>query len=181
MTTACISRAVLSVTIFLGTQTACLAIDSSSFEYAVGNRTQIMRIAAQIDWRRQWKTSSYSSIGGYWELSGGRWRENRFHNIIRNTQHVNDIGLTPIFRLQGDDRSGLYAESGIGLHYLHGTYDNNGRRLSDNFQFGSHIGFGSVVFNRFDVGLRFQHISNGGIKKPNDGVNFVGVRMALRF
>jgi lipid A 3-O-deacylase len=72
-------------------------------------------------------------------------------------------------------------KQGIGMHYLPSTYDNNGRQLSDDFQFGSHLGVSYVFGNRVDIGLRIQHISNGGIKEPNDGVNFAVIRAGYRF
>jgi hypothetical protein len=47
------------------------------------------------------------------------------------------------------------------------------RRLGSAFQFADHIGFG-ILFGehkQFELGYRFQHISNGGIKQPNQGLN----------
>jgi len=91
------------------------------------------------------------------------------------------IGITPVFHLQNDDLTGLYSEAGVGLQHLFETYDNNGRRLSTNFQFASHLGIGYVFRNKLDLGMRIQHFSNGGIKKPNGGVNFIVVRAGYRF
>lgn len=91
------------------------------------------------------------------------------------------IGITPVFRLQNDDLTGLYGEAGVGLRHLFELYDNNGHRLSTNFQFASHLGAGYVFRNNVDVGLRIQHFSNGSIKKPNGGVNFIVARVAYRF
>jgi lipid A 3-O-deacylase len=31
--------------------------------------------------------------------------------------------------------------------------------------------------DRYDVGLRLQHLSNGGIRKPNPGIDFVQLRL----
>jgi lipid A 3-O-deacylase len=181
MSTTFTYKAVLVILVHLGLPMACHAIDSSSFEFSVGNRTHIARIGTQFNWGHQWQTSFNTHITGYWDLSAARWRENRFHNIVDNIENIDDVGITPVFRFQNTDNAGLYAEAGIGAHYLHGTYDNNGRQLSDNFQFGTHIGFGYVFSNRVDIGLRLQHISNGGIKNPNDGVNFAGLRVAYPF
>ena len=177
------SRKILAVGVaaLLGPHATSYAIDSGSLEFANGNRTQIARIGVQWDWQRQWWKSDTMQLGGYWDLSAGGWRQNRFHNVIGETHDITDIGLTPVFRLQANSKTGWYAEGGIGLHYLNGTYDNNGRRLSDDFQFGSHLGAGYVFANRVDIGLRIQHISNGGIKKPNDGVNFAVIRASYRF
>jgi lipid A 3-O-deacylase len=35
--------------------------------------------------------------------------------------------------------------------------------------------------NNLDLGLKLQHFSNGGIKDPNDGVNFAVVRISYPF
>ena len=46
--------------------------------------------------------------------------------------------------------------------------------FSSNFQFGDHVA-GGVRFGdkgQYDVQLRLQHLSNGGIKHPNPGINF---------
>ena len=176
-------RKILAVAavILLGLHETSHAIDSGSIEFAAGNRIQVVRVGAQWDWQRQWWRFNETHIGGYWDFSVGRWRENRFRNVVGDTENIFDISLTPVFRLQRNSKTGLYAETGIGLHYLPSSYNNNGRQLSDNLQFGSHIGAGYVFGNRLDIGLSIQHMSNGGIRKPNDGVNFAVARASYRF
>jgi hypothetical protein len=137
------------------------AIDSATLEYGSGNRTQVVRAGVQWRWDRQW------------------WRSNGTH--LGGTQHLTDIGITPVFRFQKDSLRGPYAEAGIGLHYLSGLYDNNGRRLSTRFQFGDHLGIGYVFDNKLDIALKLQHVSNGGIKEPNNGVNFLMIRIGYQF
>jgi hypothetical protein len=165
----------------LGFCAPCQAIDSASFEFATGNRTQIVRIGAQWDWPNQWRPSGSAHIGGYWDLTAAHWRENQYRNAAGNTRNIVDIGITPIFRVQSGMKTGLYGEAGIGIHYLSELYDNNERHLSSHFQFGSHIGCGYVFRNKVDIGVKVRHISNGGIKKPNDGVNFVAASISYRF
>ena len=50
--------------------------------------------------------------------------------------------------------------------------------FSTKFQFGDHIGVGARfgAANRHDLGLRLQHVSNGGIKNPNPGINLLLLR-----
>jgi lipid A 3-O-deacylase len=120
-------------------------------------------------------------IRGYWEVTLAYWRGNQYRNRPDQTQHIADIGLTPVVRFERDDRSGLYAEAGVGPHLLSAHYDNNGRKLSTNFQFGSHVGLGYVLPNKLDIGVKLQHVSNGGIKQPNNGVNLVGLRLGYPF
>jgi lipid A 3-O-deacylase len=157
------------------------AADSASFEFATGNKTQMARIATQWKWGRQWKRSHGVHIGGYWDASLAHWRGRRHQNIEGRSQHITSIGITPVFRIQHDTLKGFYAEAGIGAHYLSGKYDNNGDELSTNFQFGDHIGMGYIFQNNLDLGLKLQHFSNGGIKDPNDGVNFAVVRISYPF
>ena len=34
---------------------------------------------------------------------------------------------------------------------------------------------------KYDLGYRFQHLSNADIKKPNDGINFNQIRFSYHF
>lgn len=147
-------------------------IDSASVEFATGNKTKMVRLGLQSDWDNKWLVSGGTHVSGYWDLTLAQWRGNRYANISGAHQDITDIGFTPVFRFEREDKKGFYAEAGIGIHLLSQNYNNNGRRLSTHFQFGDHIGLGYVFANKFDVGLKFQHFSNGSIKKPNNGVNF---------
>jgi hypothetical protein len=165
---------------------ACLpstvfATDSASVEFGTGNSTQMLRVGAQWRWERQWWKSNGTHLGGYWDLTLAEWRGNSFQNNPGRTQNITDIGITPVFRFERDTLKGLYAEAAIGAHYLSELYDNAGRQLSTNFQFGDHIGMGYVFRNNVDLGIRFQHFSNGGIREPNSGVNFAFARLSYHF
>lgn len=153
------------------------AIDSISLEYGRGDKTEMVRIGAQWRWNQQWWKSNGSHIGGYWSLTAAHWRQNRFQGISGNKQDISSLGITPVFRFQNDSLKGFYAEAGIGTHLLSELYDNDGKQLSTRFQFGDHIGAGYIFPNNVDLGVSIQHFSNGGIKKPNDGVNFAIIRL----
>jgi lipid A 3-O-deacylase len=157
------------------------AVDSASFELATGSSVDAARVGLQWAMEHRWWQSNGTHIGAYWDLSLANWRGTRYRNVPGSTQNITDIGITPVFRFQRDDRLGLYAEAGIGAHLLSDLYDNDGRRFSTRFQFGDHLGVGYVFSNQWDVGLRIQHFSNASIKKPNPGLNFIGVRVSRRF
>lgn len=167
--------------VLIGMQLPCYALDSASFELAGGNKTKMARIGAQWNWGRQWWQSNGSYIGGHWDVSLAQWRGNQYRNVPGATQSITDIGVTPVLRFQRDDKTGFYGEAGIGMHFLSDLYNNNGRQLSTHFQLGNHLGIGYVFKNNVDVGLRFQHYSNAGIKNPNSGVNFTIVRAGYQF
>lgn len=158
----------------------CHAIDSASVEIANGNRTQVMRAGLQRHWDRRWTAHEGMHIGGYWDASLAYWRGSRYRGISGSTQQLGDIGITPVFLLERDNRTGPYAEAGLGIHLLSAHYDNNGRNLSTNLQFATHLGIGYLLRNGMDFSLKIQHFSNGGIKEPNSGVNFAVLRVAYR-
>jgi len=157
------------------------APDSASFEVGTGNKTQLVRAATQWDWDNKWWQSNGTHIGGYWDLSLAEFRENKYQNIPDQHRNLTDIGFTPVFRFQKDDKKGLYAEAGIGLHLMSHLYNNDGRRFSTAFEFGDHLGAGYVFSNGLDLGLRLQHFSNGSIKEPNNGADFAVMRVAYHF
>jgi lipid A 3-O-deacylase len=157
------------------------AVDSASFEFATGNKTQMARLGAQWKWARHWEYANGVKIGGYWDLTLAQWRGKRYRNIEGQTQDISSVGITPVFRFQHDTLKGFYAEAGIGIHYLSGLYNNNGNELSTRFQFGDHLGIGYVFQNDLDLALKIQHFSNGGIRNPNSGVNFAVLRVSYPF
>ncbi|SNT27055.1 Lipid A 3-O-deacylase (PagL) [Noviherbaspirillum humi] len=160
---------------------AASAVDSASLEFGTGNKTQMARLGVQWQWDKQWFKTNGMHLGGYWDLTLAQWRGNQFQGIRDNRQNITDIGITPVLRFQSDNRKGFYGELGIGAHYLSELYDNNGRRLSTRFEFGDHVGVGYVFSNNLDVALKFQHFSNGGIKSPNNGVNFGLIKVGYAF
>ncbi len=166
----------------IGIHSTAQAVDSFSLEAAAGeNRTQLLRAAAQWNWDKSWFDSNGTHLSGYWDLSLAMWQENRYKNIEGKTERFADIGFTPVFRFERSNKKGPYAEAGIGVHLFSELYDNDGHRLATAFQFGDHIGAGYVFSNGLDLGLKLQHFSNGGIKKPNGGVNFAVLRVAYPF
>ena len=71
-----------------------------------------------------------------------------------------------------------YVEAAIGLHLIEPVRMDDTRAFTTAFQFGDHVGFGARFGERgqYDLGVRFQHLSNGGLKEPNNGINFAQVR-----
>jgi lipid A 3-O-deacylase len=174
-------QSLAAITLLFGVHSVSHAADSTSFEFATGNKTQMARVGMQWKWENRWWQSNGTHIGGYWDLSLAQWRGTRAQGIPGNIQNITSFGITPVFRFQNDTLKGFYAEAGVGAHYLSDLYDNNDRKLSTRFEFGDHLGVGYVFRNNVDLGLKVQHFSNGGIKHPNNGVNFALVRLGYPF
>jgi hypothetical protein len=99
----------------------------------------------------------------------------------RPTAHESlwDASLTPMLRWAGPGVSGaqLFIEAGVGVRLLSATRINEDRGLGSAFQFGEIGGLG-ISFgehHRYEVGAYVQHVSNGSIKQPNDGLTVFGV------
>lgn len=156
------------------------AADGIAVEAGHGNSTDIGRISLTRQWDRKWFTDGDWQLAGYWEASVGRWKSD-----ATGGKEIWDLGLTPVFRLQPKSDSGLrpYLEGAIGAHLISETQVNASRDMGSAFQFGSHVGVGLVFGERgrFDLGYRFQHLSNAALKTPNSGINFQQVRLAYLF
>lgn len=156
-------------------------IDTVSLEAGSGPKVRMLRVGVQSQWDKKWLISNGTHLSGYWDLSLAQWRANAYRNVPGQHQDITNIGFTPVFRFQGDDKLGWYAEGGIGLNLLSKRYDNEDNQLSTNFQFGDHIGAGYVLGNGWDIGVKLQHFSNGGYKKPNSGADFIVLKAARPF
>ena len=157
-----------------------MAVDGMAVEAGGGDGTDMARIAVQWEWNKRWFQGANWHVGGYWDLGLGYWR--RDDARAGENEEILELGLTPVLRLQRNDLAGPYLEAGIGAHLLSKTSIGD-KRLSTQFQFGDHIGLGYRFGAKgaWELGYRYQHLSNASIKKPNDGINFHQVRVQYRF
>lgn len=146
--------------------------DSVSFEYGTGNVTRLARVGMQWDWDRAWFDSNGTRIGGYWDLTLADWQARAWDGVDGHDRNLADIGFAPVFRFENDSRVGFYGEAAVGVNLLSRLYENNRRNFSTSFQFGDHLGFGYET-KSWSVGVKLEHFSNGSIKHPNPGANFV--------
>ena len=158
------------------------AVDSVSVEAGNGMGTDMMRAGVQWDWKKRWFDSGGWHLGGYWDASIGEWRG---HAQIGDNQKITDLGLTPVFRYERSRIWGIspYVEGAVGFHLISRTYINADRKFSTAYQFGDHVGAGFRFGQRlqYDLTYRYQHLSNGSIKEPNQGINFNQIRFAYHF
>ena len=158
------------------------AIDGLSVEQGKGQQTNTARLGVIWDFNKTWFNEGDWLVTGFWEANVGIWRGN---SAAGNNQTITDLGVTPVFRLQQKSPTGFapYLEGAIGFHLISPTYIYANRKFGSAFEFGDHIGFGTRFGDKqqFDIGYRFQHLSNGGIKKPNQGININQVHFSYHF
>jgi hypothetical protein len=155
------------------------AIDGIAVEGGRGDGADMGRLGVQWDWNKRWFQGQNWHVGGYWDLAVGYWKRSSPPGF---NEEITDIGFTPVFRLQQNDLRGPYLEAAIGFHLLSKTSLGD-KRFSTRFQFGDHVGAG-VRFGpkgQYDLGYRFQHLSNADIKKPNNGIEFHQIRFQYHF
>src|SRR5687767_2116586 len=162
------------------------ALDGISFEYFYSNSSnsdvKLYRVGLQWKWSQKWLPIGNWHVGGYWDANLGYW-DNQSSLATHNS--IIDVGLTPVFRFQQTTPSGIspYVELGIGVHFLSHTSVTPKKRFSTSFQFGDHIGAGLRFGDKgqYDLGYRYQHLSNADIKRPNSGIDFHQVRLQYHF
>ncbi len=136
-------------------------------------------LAYDWGWSKQWHVDHTWLLNGYTELAVSRWTA----RIGSRRLNLTDVGVTPVFRLirTGQESMHWYLEGGIGAHLMSRTRLGP-QVFSTAFQFGEFGGIG-LLFGRglrYDLDLRLVHESNGDLKTPNDGMDFVLLRLALR-
>jgi len=147
----------------------------------VGNYVDILGVGiGSEDWN-QWSAGENWALSVYGVAGASYWQGNH-HG--QNADLV-DLSAAPVLRLERNSSGKVapYIEASIGLHLLSHTRINETRQFSTAFQFGEFLGVGMTFGEerRYDVALRVEHVSNGGIKNPNDGLTFGAVVFQYRF
>jgi lipid A 3-O-deacylase len=156
-------------------------LSSLELEAGTGNHVDVIALGVGT---REWFTQP---LGEHWVLSSyvvGRvayWGSLDDHPRVAA---VYDFSVTPVLRLQSTGRNiGFFVDLGVGLHALTHTHINADRTFGSAFQFGEFLGPG-VRFGadgRYEISVRVQHVSNGGIRNPNDGLTYGSVVVRYNF
>jgi lipid A 3-O-deacylase len=139
-------------------------------------------LTAGVAWAPFWKRTG---AGGEWTAHAegfvSWWNAPQVAGSHRNFWQA---GLLPVLRYRfGNGSSPLFAEASIGATFMDDVYTSRRKTFSTRFQFQDTLGVGMSLGARreHEVGLRFSHFSNAGIKHPNPGENFVQLRYAHAF
>jgi hypothetical protein len=89
-----------------------------------------------------------------------------------------DFNVTPLLRWSPPGNGlRVFVEGGIGVHLLTHVNIGNARDMTTAFQFGERaaVGLAFGPGEKWEIAGYAQHVSNGDIKKPNDGATQYGV------
>jgi lipid A 3-O-deacylase PagL len=162
------ARRLGSVLLLLGFVGAAAAQERSELVFSLGRAAENADIdVVRLAYRRTLPSDARWWVPTHVEVGAGVWR---VPDLAGTTQRF-DLHATPVWRA---DFARTYVEGGIGLYLLSHTINNDVTHMSTSFEFGSHVGAGLRIGERREtrVGIAVQHLSNGGIKEPNSGVNF---------
>jgi len=125
---------------------------------------------------------NHARWGLYLEASLSRWLSRGGHPS--DSGALMQIALIPVVRYRFDEgRSPWFVEGGIGATLTSRLYQSRDTHFSTAFNFGDHLGVG-YSFGRArtdELAMRAEHFSNGGIKHPNPGKNFLELRYTHHF
>ena len=156
--------------------------DSAFFQYGqTENSTRAYTAGFGWDWPRT-RPLWGGELGGYWEVALSHWSTPGPSG--RQSAVVTQFGVKPAFRWRpSSGQSPWFIEGGIGFTVMTPVYENKDKRFSTAFNFGDHVaaGYSFGAAREHEVTLRFEHFSNGGLRKPNPGENFLQLRYTRRF
>lgn len=130
----------------------------------------------QWDGSHVWRIGERGRLSVHYGVLLARWRADR-----DSGRDVTQIGVTPALRYwPGGTAGGWFFEGGIGANLLTPLYRTHDSRFSTALNFGDHLALGyRWALRSWAWSLRIQHFSNGGLKHPNPGENFVQLQVAL--
>ena len=157
------------------------AVEHVSVIAGRGSRVDTLGIGMGTPAWRRWSLRA-SSLALYGTAGVTLWHGRDAHPRVR---WLADLSAYPVLRLDLAPASSVspYVEGAVGVHLLSHTRINERRTLSTAFQFGELLGAGIVFGARrqYDVGVLLQHVSNGSIKVPNDGLTTVNLVFRYAF
>lgn len=168
-------KAALLAALLLVAATHAQAVDGVGLVYGRGNNVDVLALeASSAEWR-SWPRGNGDRVSLYGIGSIAYW------HAREPTEHKQlwDLGFAPVVRLERPRGSGATAflEASFGVHLLSKRRINGHRAFGTSFQFGEFVGAGLLFGARRQLGLgvRLQHVSNGGIRDPNPGLTFVSI------
>ncbi|HTH60432.1 MAG TPA: acyloxyacyl hydrolase [Paraburkholderia sp.] len=138
-------------------------------------------------------------LGGVWDPGLQWWHVGGYHFTLVGEAHIAywnvrgsgvlnpdvwEFGVTPVFRIIKD--AGWcrpYFEAGAGVRVLSHARETADITLSSAFQFTEIVGVGAQfgAHQHYQVGYRFQHVSNADIHRPNPGMDFHQIYVQYNF
>jgi len=170
---------VLSLSLALAPATS--RCESVAVEIGSGEDVHIQSLDLDFDWCKACRLAAPEHTSLALEFAAQAMQAHRAHEANGN---LLALGAMPLLRYGWPSRDGaVFVEDGVGIRLVSHTRLYDERQLSTAFQFGELLGIGLRFCprNACEAGIRLEHMSNADIKKPNDGVTFAALRVAVHW
>lgn len=139
-------------------------------------------LATGLTWDWDWQAQRWGmQFGAHTELIASAWRADA---VGGGSYSLAQVALLPVLRARpGNGRSPWFLEFGIGASYLSKGYATPDKTFSTRWNFYDMLGVGYSfgAGNSQELGLRYVHTSNAGVRDPNPGEDFLQLRYGWRF
>lgn len=155
--------------------------DGVTLGLATGNDdTAMAGVGLVWDWDFQ-RLRRKAELSAHTEFMVNHWR---YDAAGGGSQQLTQLVLLPSLRMRlARGQSPWYIELGIGASWMDQRLEAPGKRFSTQWNFYDMLGLGYSFGqeHHHELGARFVHVSNAGIKRPNPGQNFLQLRYVRRF
>ena len=137
--------------------------------------------------RRRYKTSDWESQYKRLETGIGLW----YSSFGNNEVYGKGIAVYPFLNLNLFKAGNLDVKTrvALGIAYSNKPYNNNKNPYNEvlGSHFNAYIGFGLMlyypIFDKFSIqgGMSLNHVSNGAVKKPNNGMNNISLTIGAKY
>ena len=156
------------------------ALDGYVAEAGASGDIKSVRVGMIRQWDAQWLTEGDWHVTGYWDAGVAYLNDARPEG-----RDAASIGLSPVFRFRPNASGGSqpYWDVALGVQVLSRTKLDNRHDLGSTVQLAPLVGVG-VTFgekSQYDLGYRFQHLTNLGLEQPDDGLSQHQVRLTYLY
>ncbi len=156
------------------------ALDGYVAEIGASGDIKTVRVGMIRQWDTQWLNEGHWHVTGYWDAGLAYMNSNRPEG-----KDAASIGLNPVFRFRPNASGGSqpYWDVALGVHMLSRSKLDDRHNLGSTVQIAPLVGVG-VTFgekSQYDLGYRFQHLTNLGIEAPDDGLSQHQLRLTYLY
>lgn len=162
-----------------GAQAADFRPAGAFVQGGVGEHVGALTVGAFWPW--DWRHVERGEWTATTEVFASRWRADGFGG---GHAGFTQVGISPVLRMRfTQGRSPWFVEVGIGVTLLDKDYRTPNTEFSTRFNFIDTLGVGRSFgeHRQHELSLRYTHISNADIRKPNPGEDFLQLRYTARF
>jgi lipid A 3-O-deacylase len=156
--------------------------DGVSLEAGAGRHsTHMVGVGLVWDWNFE-RLRRFAELTAHTELLLNRWSADALGG---GDLDLTQVAVLPSLRMRLDrGASPWFIELGIGASWMDRDFITPRKQFSTRWNFYDVVGMGHTFGGpngRHELGLRWNHVSNAGLRHPNPGQDFLQVRYVMRF